>query len=322
MDVLHLGLNLLLIAVSILLLWKGSDWLVESASKLAHAWGVSDLVIGLTVVAIGTSAPEFAVTVSAVVMGKADISVSNVVGSNIFNLGFILGGTAAFSAIATNPKVVYRDGFFLIGSTILLSFFLFDPFSNSETMALSRWEGVILFSLLISYLIYLFVKKEDLGEEISHEKINFIDYVLLLVGIGCVVGGGHLLVESASTVARAFGVSDWVIGVTIVAAGTSTPELATSIMALVKGRHGMAIGNLVGSDLFNLLGVLGLAGMIKEQLPVSVEAQSSMIMLVGMVMLVVLFMRTNWKIARWQGATLLILNIIRWLYDFLGKSIG
>lgn len=317
-----LGLNLLLVVVSILLLWKGSDWLVESASKLAHAWGLSDLVIGLTVVAIGTSAPEFAVTVSAVVMGKADISISNVVGSNIFNLGFILGGTAAFHAIITSPKLVYRDGFFLIGATVLLSFFLFDPFSSSTSMALSRWEGAILFGLLLTYLAYLFLKKEDLGEEISHEKAKISDMILLIVGIGCVVGGGHLLVESASTVARAFGVSDWVIGVTIVAAGTSTPELATSIMALVKGRHGMAIGNLVGSDLFNLLGVLGLAGMIKQELPVSVEAQSSMIMLVAMVLLVVVFMRTNWRISRWQGATLLILNIARWLYDFLGKSIG
>lgn len=322
MTSLTIGLNFLLIIVSIFLLWKGSDWLVDSASKLAHAWGISDLVIGLTVVAIGTSAPEFAVTISAVVMGKADISVSNVVGSNIFNLGFILGGTAAFHAIATSPKLVYRDGIFLIGSTLLLSFFLFDPLSENSSLALSRWEGAVLFALLLGYLAHLFIKKEDLGEEISHETAKPLDFILLLLGIGCVVGGGHLLVESASTIARAFGVSDWVIGVTIVAAGTSTPELATSIMALVKGRHGMAIGNLVGSDLFNLLGVLGLAGMLKKELPVSIEAQSSMIMLVLMVLLVVVFMRTNWKISRWQGATLVLLNLGRWLYDFMGKNIG
>jgi len=120
-----LFVHLPLIVLSIIFLWKGSGWVVTSASRFAHAWGVSDLVIGLTVVAVGTSAPEFAVTISAVIAGKADISVSNIVGSNIFNLGFILGGTAAVYAIATTPKLVYRDGFFLIGVTLLLSFFSF-----------------------------------------------------------------------------------------------------------------------------------------------------------------------------------------------------
>jgi len=133
MDSSTLTINLLVVIVSILLLWKGSGWVVSSASNIAHAFGVSDLVIGLTIVALGTSAPEFAVTISAVLAGKADISVSNVVGSNIFNLGFILGGTACFYAIATTPKVVYRDGVFLILVTILLSFF-FDFFKRSISL--------------------------------------------------------------------------------------------------------------------------------------------------------------------------------------------
>jgi cation:H+ antiporter len=320
MDYTILLINISLVIFSIGLLWKGSDWLVESASKMAHSLGVSDLVIGLTVVAIGTSAPEFAVTISAVITGKADISVSNVVGSNIFNLGFILGGTAAFHAIITTPKLVYRDGLFLIGITILLSFFLFDIHLDGDKMALSRYEGMVLLFLLTVYLINLFVKKEDLGEEITHEKLKFIDLAILFLGFAGVVGGGHLLVESATVIAKQFGVSDWVIGVTIVAAGTSTPELATAIMAIVKGRHGIATGNLIGSDLFNLLGVLGVAGILKEELIVSAEAQSSMIILVLMVMLVVVFMRTGWKITRWQGATLVIINAIRWAYDFMGKT--
>ena len=321
MDYSTLLLNLGLVIVSIGMLWKGSDWVVESSSKLAHAWGVSDLVIGLTVVAIGTSAPEFAVTISAVLTGKADISVSNVVGSNIFNLGFILGGTACVYAIPTTRKLVYRDGFFLIGTTILLSFFLFDFHLPGTEMALSRMEGVVLIALLVSYLIYLFIKKEDLGERITHGKVSYLDVVLLLIGIAGVVGGGHLLVESSTAIARAFGVSDWVIGVTIVAAGTSTPELATSMMALIKGKHGMAIGNLIGSDLFNLLGVLGVAGILRESLQVSAEAQGSMLMLVAMVLLVVFFMRTNWQLSRFQGLILVVINMIRWFYDFLGKSV-
>ena len=317
-----LTLHFVLFVIAIGLLWKGSGWLVESSSRLAHAWGISDLAIGLTVVAIGTSAPEFAVTISAVLLGKADISVSNVVGSNIFNLGFILGGTACFYAIATTPKLVYRDGLFLISVTALLSFFLFDLHIEGDEMALSRKEGAILLTILICYMVYLFVKKENMGEDIDHGKVRWLDFVLLLGGIAGVVGGGHLLVESATHIAKAFHVSDWVIGVTIVAAGTSTPELATSMTALVKGKHGMAIGNLIGSDLFNLLGVLGLAGVIKQPLTVSPEAQSSMIMLIGMVTLVVIFMRTKWQISRLQGLFLVGVNLVRWFADFMGKSVG
>ena len=179
MDFSIIFVNIIIVIISIGFLWKGSDWLVEASSKLAHAWGVADLVIGLTVVAIGTSAPEFAVTISAVLTGKADISVSNVVGSNIFNLGFILGGTACFHAIATSPKLVYRDGFFLISVTILLSFFLFDYHIHGNEMVLSRVEGIILISMLIIYLAYLFIKKEDLGEDISHDKIEWKDYLFL-----------------------------------------------------------------------------------------------------------------------------------------------
>lgn len=325
MDFNTLLINVPLALFSIILLWKGSGWVVTSASNFAHAWGISDLVIGLTIVAIGTSAPEFAVTISAVLTGKADISVSNIVGSNIFNLGFILGGTASFYAIATTPKLVYRDGFFLIGVTMLLSFFLFDfqllqfdkPISNG---VMTRWEGIILLTLLIVYMSYLFFKREDLGEEISHEKASWKDGLLLVAGLASVVWGGHLLVDSASEVARFFGVSDWVIGVTIVAAGTSAPELATSITALIRGKSGMAIGNLIGSDLFNLLGVLGLAAVLKHPLNVSMEARGSMIMLVLMVMLVVYFMRSGWKISRLQGFSLVVINLVRWVFDFMGKA--
>ena len=325
MDYTFIILNVLLVILSILFLWKGSDLVVNSASNIAYTLGISDLVIGLTVVAIGTSAPEFAVTISAVIAGKADISVSNIVGSNIFNLGFILGGTASVYAIATTPKLVYRDGFFLIGVTILLSFFLFGSnifnFDDHTTVGIMTfWEGAILFTILVVYMTHLFFKKEKAEEEISHERISWKDWFFLLLGLAAIVGGGHLLVESASFIAKSFGVSDWVIGVTIVAAGTSAPEMATSIMALVKGRHGMAIGNLIGSDLFNLLGVLGLAAMLKHPLTVSPEARGSMIMLVLMVILVVYFMRSNWKISRLQGASLVLINLVRWVFDFMGKA--
>ncbi len=325
-------IQLPLFVIAILMLWKGSDWLVESASSIAASLGISDLVIGLTVVAIGTSAPEFAVTTVAVIYGKNDISVSNVVGSNIFNLGFILGGTAMIRSVQTSPKLVYRDGFFLIFVTLLLSWFLFGPAQlfaflsgqpelQGSPMNLSFTEGAVMISLLIGYMLFLFIKKEQLeDDEVSHEKVSFKVYALLLLGIACVVGGGDLLVDSASEIAHAFGVSDWVIGVTIVAAGTSAPELATSLMAVAKNKHGMAAGNLIGSDLFNLLGVLGLAGMLGSPLEVSYEAQSSMVILVAMVCMVIFFMRTGWQVSRLEGALLVVINLIRWIADFSSKS--
>ncbi|MDX2470937.1 MAG: calcium/sodium antiporter [SAR324 cluster bacterium] len=324
-------INLPIFVVAILFLWRGSDWLVESASSIASTWGISDLVIGLTVVAIGTSAPEFAVTTMAVLAGKNDISVSNVVGSNIFNLGFILGGTAAIMGVKCTPKLVYRDGIFLIFSTVLLTVLLFGPEQLfhylsgdvnyvGEPLTLTAFEGGTLFFILMAYMVFLFIKKEPMDEDdICHDKADWKVYLMLLIGIVGVVVGGDLLVDSASSIAQVFGVSDWVIGVTIVAAGTSAPELATSITAIVKNKHGMAAGNLIGSDLFNLLGVLGVAGMLGSPLAVSAEAQSSMVILVSMVCLVVFFMRTGWRVSRLEGAILVAINLFRWIADFSSK---
>jgi len=303
-------INIGLLIASILALWKGSEWLVDSAARIGRRFNMSDVTIGLTIVAFGTSAPEFAVTVSAAINGQANISVGNVVGSNIFNLGFILGGCVLFKELVTTRRLVYRDGMLLIGTTLALVYFLWDHY-------LARWEGIVLFCGLIGYITLLFVKKEPIDEdEMPEGTATWKDYPLLAMGIAAVVGGGHLLVYSASNIARFAGVSEWVIAVTIVAAGTSAPEFATSLMAAAKGRIGMSLGNLIGSDLFNLLGVLGLAGIIR---PMGVDAasRSSVLMLVGMCTLVVLFMRSGWKLRKWEGATLIIIGLIRWGMDFL-----
>lgn len=304
-------LNIGLVVVSIVLLWKGSGWLVDSASRIGRKLNLSDLTIGLTIVAFGTSAPEFAVTISAALSGKSDISVGNIVGSNIFNLGFILGGCALFRAMKATKEVVYRDGSILIGTSVLLLIFLHDRH-------FARWEGIILFAGLFAYLILLFTRKRPLDSGVPTGVATWKDYPLLLLGIGFVVGGGHLLVHSASEVARFLGVSEWVIAVTIVAAGTSAPEFATSLMAAAKGRYGMSLGNLIGSDLFNLLGVLGLAGTIRN-MDVAEGAFSSVAMLGGMCLIVVIFLRTGWVISRWEGATLVLIGIARWILDFVGR---
>ena len=312
----NLLLDIILVIASIVMLWKGADWLVEAAAEIAHSFKISDLIIGLTVVAFGTSAPEFAVTIRAAITGQTDISIGNVVGSNIFNLGFILGGTAMIRAINITPKLLYRDGFFLLSVTLLI-YFLFFGFNGWDIDDnISVIEGSILFLSLIGYIIFLFIKKETI-EEAHPKSANMKSYAFFFIGLFSIVLGGHLMVEHASSLARAFGVSDWVIAVTIVAAGTSAPELATSLTAALKEKHGMAIGNLIGSDLFNLLGVLGLAGIIN---PTNIQADihSSIIVLIIMVSMVLIMMRTGWKISRLEGTLLVSLNLIRWYLDFSG----
>lgn len=302
--------DVLIIIASIVGLWWGAVWIVESAVRIAKRLGLSELIIGLTVVAIGTSAPEFAVTVGAALEGQGDISVGNVVGSNIFNLGFILGGVAVVRAICTTRTMVVRDGGMLIGTSLLLLLFLSDH-------QMSRLEGGILMMILVFYLGYLIWKKEPIEDEIPAGKFHWWDIPRLAVGIALVVGSGHFLVESAVHLARLFGVSEWVIGVTIVAAGTSSPEFATSLIAVLRGRHGVSAGNLIGSDLFNLLGVLGLAAII-QPMQVDASAVSSILVLVGMVVLVVVFlMRTGWQISRWEGALLIAINAFRWILNFM-----
>jgi cation:H+ antiporter len=307
----NLLLDIVIIIATVVGLWMGAVWVVESAARLARRLGMSELVIGLTVVAVGTSAPEFAVTISAAVRGQADISVGNVVGSNIFNLGFILGGVALVRAMNTSRTLVWRDGMMLIGVTFLLLFFLWD-------LTLSRWEGLLLIFLLAGYLLYLIYKREAVdADEIPAGNFHWRDLPRLLAGMALIAVSGHFLVDSASSLARLVGLSEWVIGVTIVAAGTSTPEMATSLIAVLRGHYGISAGNLIGSDLFNLLGVLGLAALIRP-LTVDAGAYGSLMLLSTLVILVVIMMRTGWKISRPEGAFLVIVNLLRWMNDFGG----
>ena len=287
---------------------------MDSAAEIAHTLHVSDLVIGLTVVAFGTSAPEFAVTISAAFSGQSEISIGNVIGSNIFNLGFILGGTAVIRPISTSPKLFNRDGLYLLISTSIIFFMFFGLDGWTPNDAYSKTEGGFLFLMLIGYILYLFLKKEPVEETHPHSA-TWLSYIYFIVGLISIVAGGHLMVTHASNVARYLGVSDWIIAVTIVAAGTSAPELATSITAALKGRHGIALGNLIGSDLFNLLGVLGLAGIINPTM-IEQEIYFSVFNLIMMVGLVLLMIRTNWRISRLEGGILVMINLIRWYFDF------
>lgn len=299
--------DILIVLTSLLGLWSGATWLVESAGRIAKRIGISELVIGLTVVALGTSAPEFAVTITAALRGHADISVSNIVGSNIFNLGFILGGVALVRAVAVPRKLVFRDGMVLIGAALLILFLMRD-------LALSRPEGAVLMLMLAGYLTLLF-RGGDRLEDPPAGDMRWHDPLMLAAGLALVLAGGHFLVESACRLAAAAGMSEWAIGVTVVAAGTSAPEMATALVAVLRGRYGLSVGSLIGSDLFNLLGVLGLAAVLH---PMSIDPAGfgSLAMLLGLVVLVVVMMRTGWVLSRKEGAFLVLLNLIRWIADF------
>lgn len=306
-------LHVALIALSIVLLWKGADFFVDSAVAIARRLNVSDLVIGLTLVGFATSAPEFVVSITSAFRGHSNIAAANVVGSNTFNLGFILGGCAVIRPIAVSRSLVYRDGIVLIGVTVLLVLFGLD-------LHFSRIEGGILCGLLVTYLAVLFLTKEK-PEELpeSGEPATWREVLWAVLGLAMIIGGGQLLVDSSIVVARYFGMAEWAIGVTVVAAGTSAPELVTSLNAAIKGRHGISAGNLIGSDLFNLLGVLGLAALLRP-LEIDPAGRSSMMVLVGMVVIVVFFMRTGWRLSRTEGLLLLGINAVRWYFDIRGAG--
>ena len=195
---------------------------------------------------------------------------------------------------------------------IFFLFFGFDGWTPNDSFTII--EGILLFSLLIGYIAFLFIKK-DPPEEVHPHTASWKSYAFFMIGLFLIVYGGHLMVKHASSVAHYLGVSDWVIAVTIVAAGTSAPEFATSISAALKGRHGIALGNLVGSDLFNLLGVLGLAGIINPTL-IGEDIYSSVFLLVIMVGITLFMIRTNWRVSRAEGTILVIINLVRWYYNF------
>jgi cation:H+ antiporter len=281
---------------------------------------VSELVVGLTVVALGTSAPEFGVTLVAAFEGRSSISVGNIVGSNIFNLGFILGGAALVRAIPTSILIVWRDAIVLVGATVVLFLLV------GIDLELGVLDGAVLFLLLLAYLRYIWVDRKNgapSGHEATERKVRASTFkdapwkegALLVVGLTTIGVASHFLIGSASALARSFGVSEWTIAVTIVAAGTSVPEFATTLAGVVRGRTAISAGTVIGSDIFNLLGVLGVAGLL-HPMSLAPAARTSLLALTGMVFVVFIMMRTNWRLSRTEGLILIMLAAFRWALDF------
>lgn len=246
-----------ILAVGFFMLVKGADWFVEGAAGIARKLGISQLVIGLTIVAMGTSMPEAAVSITAALNQNAGITVGNIVGSNILNILIILGITALITNVAIQSSTLRYEIPYMIGITIVLLVF------GSTSSVITVVEGVILLILFALFLLYLFVgaKNEDIQEETVEIPVWKCILFMLAGGI-LVVKGSDFAVESASEIARFFGMSERFIGLTIVAFGTSLPELVTSVTAAKKGNAGIAIGNIVGSNIFNILFVIGITALI------------------------------------------------------------
>ena len=252
--------------IGFVLLYFGAEWLVKGSSSLARSLGVTPIVIGLTVVAFGTSAPELVVSLISSIQGKSMIAVGNVVGSNICNIALVLGLSAVFHPIKSDPTVVRRD----IPIMLAISLYLLLLTFNSR---LGRIEGATLFIgiILYTYMNYYLAKKETAGAaDIKHEleEIGFVasrPKQLLMIGAGIagVVGGAQIVVDNAILIMKILGVDEKFIGLTIVAFGTSLPELATSVVAAVRGEMDISIGNLVGSNVFNIMSVLGVASLVQ-----------------------------------------------------------
>ena len=251
-------LAIILLVLGFVLLIKGADWFVDGAAGIAARFGIPQLVIGLTIVAMGTSAPEAAVSITAATSGNAGITIGNILGSNILNVLLILGITAAITTVAVQKSTVKWEMPFMHIITIVLAVL---GFTGGEIVL---WEGIVLWALFLIYLGYLFKMAKNGTEEEEEEELQPLwkQLCMLAVGIVMIVFGSDMTVDNATILAEAFGMDDRLIGLTIVAFGTSLPELVTSVTAARKGKADIAIGNIVGSNIFNILFVVGTTALI------------------------------------------------------------
>lgn len=303
--------------VSLVILYYGAEGLVSGAASLAKRVGVSPLIIGLTVVSVGTSAPELVVSVKAAMNGQSALSIGNVLGSNFFNIGIILGSSALIYPLAVKRQLLRLD----VPVMVLASLLFFLLFLDSK---ISRPEALFLVLLIIAYITWLLVssgkkpEKIEEIEEIEEEDIRLskhwlLDILFIGVGLLALVYGSDLLVDNAVIIATKLGMSEAMIGLTIVAVGTSMPELATSVVAAVKKRSDIAIGNVVGSNIFNTLLILGTAGMIYPISTPDINYVDSLFN-IGIGVLLWLFMKRSSRITRSQGAVFLALYLTYFIY--------
>lgn len=317
-----------LFVLGLILLVGGAELLVRGASRLAARLGISPLVIGLTVVAFGTSAPELAVSVQAGLAGQADIAVGNIVGSNIFNVLFILGVAALIVPLVVSQQLVRIEVPLMIGVSVLLLVMALDG-------NISGFDGMLLFVGIVAYTVFTvrqsrresaavqaeYAQEYGDGNSAGRGRLP-LQIALIIAGLALLVLGAHWLVGGAVAIARHFGVSELIIGLTIVAAGTSLPEVATSIMAALRGERDIAVGNVVGSNIFNILGIAGIASMVTpgglDVAPALIRFDIPVMIAVALACLPIF--ASGHLIARWEGALFLGYYVAYVLYLILAAT--
>lgn len=355
-----MAINIVLLVLGVIIVLKGADWLTDGAVNIATRFGVSQMVIGLTIVAMGTSMPEFCVSMVSALKGTPDLAVGNVVGSNTFNTLLIVGCSALVAPIMVKRSSVKRDIPFAVVASLLMLLFCLDG-------AIGRVDAAVLFA---GFCLFMFVtlkyakttegpaaavatsgatttaipeasSSETLASETSTSQASAHEasssetsapkassseasqvsgtsmlkaVVMLVVGLLCLIAGSNMFVDNASFVASSLGVSDAVIGLTIVAGGTSMPELATSMVSAKKGNSDIAIGNVIGSNVFNILMIIGITGLVKP-MHIAGITTLDLIMMLASILLMWFFCRTTYKVKRWEGAVLTIVYLayLTWL---------
>lgn len=301
-------INIVLLVMGLVVVLKGADWLTDGAVNIASRFGVSQMVIGLTIVAMGTSMPELCVSMVSALKGTPDLAVGNVVGSNTLNTLLIVGCSALVAPIMVKRSSVRRDIPFAVLASLLMLIFCLDG-------GIDRLDAALLFIL---FAVFMFVTVKYGKNEGTEAKTTAAPLgkaaLLLVVGLVCLILGSNLFVDNASFIASTLGVSDAVIGLTIVAGGTSLPEFATSMVSAKKGNSDIAIGNVIGSNVFNILMIIGVTGLVK---PMHIKGITSLdlIVMLASILLLWFFCRTTYKVKRWEGAVLAISYIayLAWL---------
>lgn len=310
----------ILLIIGIAALIYGADLLVRNASRLAVLIGLSPLVIGLTIVAFGTSAPELAISAAGSLTNHADTSLGNAIGSNIFNIFLVLGLVSIFAPLAVNKQIIKLDTPIMVGASLLFYYFVYDG-------TLSYLEGVILFSLLIAYTAFIFIlarRKNNIAADIIPDEVQsarpkksavWLYALLLLIGIVLLAFGSSWTVNAATVIARSYGVSELVIGLTVIALGTSLPELVTALVAIRNHEHDMAVGNIVGSCVFNILAVVPVIVLFADN-DISISRSALTfdipVMLAAAIVALPIFF-TGYRISRWEGVLFLL-----WYLAYIG----
>ncbi len=312
-------LVLLLLIAGIVFLIKGADVFVEGSSGIARMFNVPSLIIGMTVVSIGTSLPEFSVSLIASISGKNELAISNVTGSDIFNILVVLGACALISPVHVENNTVKRDiPFLLIASIVLVSPFFIELITRSGNMEVNRVVGAILAAMFIYYMVSMVLRGKKGGDEDAEnengKESSLIKSILFIVlGAAGVIIGGDVTVDCASRIATDLGMSQTLVGLTIVSVGTSLPELVTSIVAIKKGELGMALGNSIGSCIFNILMIAGFASLISP-ITLTMDNVLDLFIMIGTFLIAWVFAVTRKTISRMEGSVLLFLYAVYLVY--------